>query len=79
EWKTRALKGLLLPERFVQNQLMDLPTDDLAAENVEDQIEIEEAPRDRPWHPGDMPPRPDLARAGGLIAGRRAPVRVPGL
>ena len=34
--------------------LLDFPAHDLAAENIHDQIKVEEHARDRPWHSGDM-------------------------
>src|SRR4051812_25416906 len=49
--------------------LVDLPADDLAAVNVEHQVEIEEPAPDRAGHPGDVP-APDLAGAAGAVAGR---------
>lgn len=33
---------------------MDFPAHDFAAEDVRDQLEIEEHARDRPGHPGDI-------------------------
>src|SRR4051812_17136611 len=50
--------------------LVDLPADDLAAVDVEDQVEEEEPAPDRAGHPGDVP-APDLAGAAGAVAGRR--------
>src|SRR4051794_22479591 len=50
--------------------LVDLPTDDLAAVNVENKVEVEEPAPDRAGHPGDVP-APDLAGAAGAVAGRR--------
>src|SRR6478672_9987274 len=49
---------------------VDLPADDLAAEDVEDQVEVEEHAPDWTRHPGDVP-APDLAGAAGAVAGRR--------
>src|SRR3954469_24960947 len=46
---------------------MDLPADDLAAVDVEDQVEVEEAAPDRAGHPGDVP-APDLAGTTGAVA-----------
>src|SRR5215203_2078947 len=54
--------------------LVDLPANDLAAENVEDQVEVEEHAPDRAGHPGDVP-APDLAGATGAVAGRRLATR----
>ena len=48
--------------------LMNFPGDDLPAEDVHDQVEIEEHTGDRPGHPGDVP-SPDLARCAGLVTG----------
>src|SRR3954470_16800030 len=53
---------------------MDLPADDLAAVDVEDQVEVEEATPDRAGHPGDVP-APDLAGTAGAVAGRRLATR----
>src|SRR5215203_6405116 len=50
--------------------LVDLPANDLAAEDVEDQVEIEEHAPDWTRHPGDVP-APDFAGATGAVAGRR--------
>src|SRR4051794_27829794 len=50
--------------------LVDLPADDLAAVDVEDQVEVEEPAPDRAGHPGDVP-APDLAGTAGAVAGRR--------
>src|SRR5215218_10492451 len=49
---------------------VDLPANDLAAEDVEDQVEVEEHPPDWTRPPGDVP-APDLAGAAGAVAGRR--------
>src|SRR3954462_14213860 len=49
---------------------MDLPADDLAAVDVEDQVEVEEPAPDRAGHPGDVP-APDLAGTTGAVAGWR--------
>src|SRR4029453_11909471 len=59
--------------------LVDLPADDLAAEDVEDQVEVEEPAPDRAGHPGaghpgDVP-TPDLAGTAGAVAGRRLATR----
>ena len=43
---------------------------DYAAEDVEDQVKVEEHAADRAGHPGDVP-APDLAGAAGAVAGRR--------
>jgi hypothetical protein len=52
---------------------MNFPPHDLAAEDVHDQVEVEEHACDRPWHPGYIP-GPNLAgRAGLLACGRFAP------
>src|SRR5215212_4623407 len=50
--------------------LVDLPGNDLAAEDVEDQVEVEEPAPEWAGHPGDVP-APDLAGAAGAMAGRR--------
>jgi len=50
--------------------LVDLPADDLAAEDVEDQVEIKEHAPDWTRHPGDVP-APDFAGTAGAVAGRR--------
>jgi hypothetical protein len=47
---------------------MDLPANNLAAEDVHDQVQIKEQARDRPRHPGNVP-CPDLTGRAGLIAG----------
>ena len=49
---------------------MHLPAHDLPAEDVryEVEVEVEEHPCDRPWHPGNVP-GPDLTGCAGLIAG----------
>ena len=47
--------------------LMDLPTNNFAAEDVHDQIQIKEHACDRPRHPGNVP-SPDLTGRTGLIA-----------
>src|SRR4051794_2500943 len=54
--------------------LVDLPADDLAAEDVEDQVEVEEPAPDRAGHPGDVP-APDFAGAAGAVAGWRLATR----
>src|SRR5919202_660634 len=54
--------------------LVDLPADDLAAVDVEDQVEVEEHAPDRAGHPGDVP-APDLAGTAGAVAGRRLATR----
>src|SRR3954452_804319 len=54
--------------------LVDLPADDLAAVDVEDQVEMEEPAPDRAGHPGDVP-TPDLAGAAGAVAGWRSATR----
>src|SRR4051794_10826632 len=54
--------------------LVDLPADDLAAVDVEDQVEVEEPAPDRAGHPGDVP-IPHLAGAAGAVAGRRLATR----
>src|SRR5918912_2989894 len=54
--------------------LVDLPADDLAAVDIEDQVEVEEHAPDRAGHPGDVP-APDLAGAAGAVAGRRLATR----
>src|SRR3954467_10604521 len=51
-----------------------LPADDLAAEDVEDQVEVEEHAPDRAGHPGDVP-APDLAGTAGAVAGWRLATR----
>src|SRR4051794_23343238 len=48
---------------------VDLPGNDLAAEDVEDQVEVEEHAPDWTGHPGDVP-APNLAGAAGAVAGR---------
>src|SRR3954454_7104832 len=50
--------------------LVDLPADDLAAVEVEDQVEVEDPAPDRAGHPGDVP-APDLAGTAGAMAGWR--------
>ena len=53
--------------------LMHLPANNLAAEDVDDQIELEEHACHRPGHPGYVP-GPDLAgRTGPIAGGRFAP------
>src|SRR5512134_3633585 len=47
--------------------VIDLPADDLAAEDVHHEVEIEEHAGDRPGQPGDVP-GPDLTGPGGAIA-----------
>ena len=49
--------------------LMHLPANNLAAEDVDDQIEVEEHACHRPGHPRDVP-GPDLTWRTGQIAGR---------
>lgn len=48
---------------------MNLPANDLTAEYVRDQVQVEEQARDRSWHPGYVP-GPDLAGTCSLKAGR---------
>src|SRR5215203_2208748 len=74
----RAREAALGPDRTAHElggqlgsfALVDLPADDLAAVDVEDQVEVEEPAPDRAGHPGDVP-APDLAGAAGAVAGRR--------
>ena len=47
---------------------MDFPAHDFAAEDVHDQVEIEEHPRDGPGQPCNVP-GPDLAGRTRLVAG----------
>jgi hypothetical protein len=47
--------------------LMDFPAHNFPAEDVHDQIEVEEHARDRSGHPGEIP-RPDLAGRTGFVA-----------
>src|SRR3954468_4247304 len=71
-------EAALGPDRFAHEiggvlgafALVDLPGNDLAAEDVEDQVEVEEHAPDWTRHPGDVP-APDLAGAAGAVAGRR--------
>src|SRR3954454_11620145 len=49
---------------------VNLPGHDLSAEDVEDQVQVEEHAPDWTGHPGDVP-APDLAGAAGAVAGRR--------
>ena len=73
----RAGQTLLGPDRAAQQRggkfgrfpVMHLPADDFAAVNVDDEIEVEERPGDRPRQPSYVP-RPDLAWAFRLEAGR---------
>src|SRR3569623_1389520 len=75
----RAGEAALGPDRLTHEiggqlgsfALVDLPADDHAAVDVEEQVEVEEPAPDRAGHPGDVP-TPDLARAAGAVAGRRA-------
>jgi hypothetical protein len=50
--------------------VMHLPADDLAAVQVEDQVQVEPAPHDVGRQVGHVP-APDLARGGGDVRGRR--------
>src|SRR5690554_4392763 len=56
---------------------VDLPADDLAAENVEEQVEIEELPADRRRQVGDVPAVDLVWRCGadrlGFTPGPRRP------
>src|SRR4051794_27630956 len=78
----RAGEAALGPDRLTHEiggqlgsfALVDLPADDLAAVDVEDQVEVEEHAPDWAGHPGDVP-TPDLARAAGAVAGRRVGTR----
>lgn len=76
----RAAQAPLGPDRALQDlrgelgrfAVVDLPADDLAAENVDDEVEVEERAGDRPRQPRYIP-APDLARrlrleAGGQLA-----------
>src|SRR3954467_11011038 len=73
-----AGEAALGPDRFAHEigsvlgafARVDLPANDLAAEDIEDQVEVEEHAPDRAGHPGDVP-APDLAGAAGAVAGRR--------
>src|SRR3954470_797490 len=78
----RAGEAALGPDRLAHEiggqlgalALVDLPADDLAAVDVEDQVEVEEPAPDRAGHPGDVP-APDLAGTAGAVAGRRLATR----
>src|SRR3954447_2488665 len=71
-------EAALGPDRFAHEiggvlgafAVVDLPGNNLAAEDVEDQVEVEEHAPDWAGHPGDVP-TPDLAGAAGAMAGRR--------
>lgn len=47
---------------------MDLPADDLTAEDIHDQVEVKEHARERPEYPGYIP-GPDLVGCACLVAG----------
>ena len=78
----RTGQAPLGPDRALQDlggelgrlAVVDLPADDLAAEDVDDEIEVEEGTGDRPRQPRYVP-RPDLARCLGLEAGGWLAVR----
>lgn len=47
---------------------MDLPADDLATEDIHDQVEVKEHAKGRPGHPRYVP-CPDIAGRAGLVTG----------
>src|SRR3954454_12430404 len=78
----RAGEAALGPDRLAHEiggqlgsfVLVDLPADDLAAVDIEDQVEVEEPAPDWAGHPGDVP-APDLAGTAGAVAGWRLATR----
>src|SRR3954454_12506387 len=78
----RAGETALGPDRFAHEigsvlgafARVDLPANDLAAEDIEDQVEVEEHAPDWTRHPGNVP-TPDFAGAAGAVAGRRLATR----
>src|SRR5215213_296602 len=78
----RAREAALGPDRLADEiggqlgalALVDLPAHDLAAEDIEDQVEVEEHAPDWTGHPGDVP-APDFAGAAGTVARGRLATR----